>query len=80
MDKETVRKNILQAVEEYLSTPEAWEDAVIAVNTETGEADLYEAEEAESLPDNFDEYDIMEFVEMTPDGKWVPDKAAIDLV
>lgn len=78
--KEIVKKNLLAAVEEYLSTPEAWEDAVVAVDTLTGKVDLYEEEEIASLPDTTDEYDIMEFVEMTPDGKWVPDKEAIDSV
>ena len=77
---ETVRKNLLSAVEEYLSTPEAWDDAVVAVDTLTGKVDLIEEEEAASLPDTTDEYDIMEFVEMTPDGKWIPDREAIDSV
>lgn len=77
---ETVRKNLLSAVEEYLSTPEAWDDAVVAIDTKTGKVDLIEEEEASSLPDTTDEYDIMEFVEMTPDGKWIPDREAIDSV
>lgn len=80
MDISIIRKNILSAVEEYLSTPEAWEDAMVAVNPETGKVDLIELEEAERLPEDIDEYDIMEFVEMTPDGKWVPDREAIDSV
>lgn len=80
MDISIIRKNILSAVEEYLSTPEAWEDAMVAVNPETGKVDLIELEEAERLPEDIDEYDLMEFVEMTPDGKWVPDREAIDSV
>lgn len=80
MDISIIRKNILSAVEEYLSTPEAWEDAMVAVNPETGKVDLIELEEAERLPEDIDEYDIMEFIEMTPDGKWVPDREAIDSV
>lgn len=80
MDIKTVRTNLLNAVEEYLSTPLAWEDALIAINTKTGEVELVEEEEAESLPEYMDEYDIMEFVQMTPEGKWIPDKEAIDSV
>ena len=80
MDISIIRKNILSAVEEYLSTPEAWDDAMVAVNPETGKVDLIELEEAEKLPDDIDEYDIMEFIEMTPDGKWVPDREAIGSV
>lgn len=80
MDISIIRKNILSAVEEYLSTPEAWEDAMVAVNPETGKVDLIELEEAERLPEDIDEYDIMEFIEMTPDGKWIPDREAIDSV
>ena len=80
MDISIIRKNILSAVEEYLSTPEAWDDAMVAVNPETGKVDLIELEEAERLPEDIDEYDIMEFIEMTPDGKWVPDREAIDSV
>lgn len=78
MDKEFLKKNLLAAVEEYLSTPEAWDDAMVTVNTVTGEADLIESEEADSLPDTIDEYDIMDFVEMTPDGKWIADKENIE--
>lgn len=79
-DIETIRKNIRAAVEDYLSAPEAWEDAMLSVNPETGKVELIELEEAETLPSDIDEYDIMEFIEMTPDGKWKVDEEAISLV
>lgn len=77
---EDIRKNLISAVEDYLSSPEAWDDAVVAIDTRTGKVSLIEEEETDSLPDITDEYDIMEFIEMTPDGKWIPDKEAIDSV
>lgn len=77
MNTDELKRNILEGVEEYLSTPEAWEDAQLTVDTLTGEVDLIEAEEADALPDTTDEYDIMDLVEMTPEGKWVPDSENI---
>lgn len=80
MEKGQLKRNLLSAVEEYLSTAEAWDDAMVAVDTESGHVDLVEAEEADALPDTIDEYDIMDLVEMTPDGKWIPDNAAIESI
>ena len=80
MDKETIKKHIVSAVEEYLSTPEAWEDAVVAIHPDTGAVDLVDAEEAEHLPESIDEYDIMNFIRMTTEGEWVADDEAIDSV
>lgn len=80
MDIETLKKNLRAAVEEYLSTPEAWDDAMLAVNPETGEVDLVDLDEAEKLPENIDEYDIMEFIEMDSEGHWKVDEEAISLV
>ncbi len=77
MNTTELEKKILGAVEEYLAIPEAWEDAQLTVDTLTGEADLVEAEEADSLPDTTDEYDIMDLVEMTPDGSWIADRENI---
>lgn len=73
MDRETLKLNISSAVAEYLDAPEAWDDAMVAVNTETGAVELIEAEEADSLPDTIDEYDIMDFIEMNADGVWIAD-------
>lgn len=80
MDIRDVRKNLRSAIEEYLSTPEAWDEAVVAVDTVTGKVDLAEDEESEMLPDTFDVYNIMDFIEMTPDGEWIPNKEAIDSI
>lgn len=72
-----LEKRILAAVDEYLSTPEAWDDAMLTIDTKTWNVDLIEAEEADSLPDTTDEYDIMDLVEMTPAGEWIPDRENI---
>lgn len=77
---EKLKAAIMAAVEEYLEVTEAWDDAMLAVNAATGEARLIELEEAADLPDDIDEYDIMEFIQMTPEGKWIADTEAIDEV
>lgn len=74
----TIREKIVAAVEEYVSAPEAWDDAQLTVDPATERVDLVEEEEAESLPDEVDVYDIMDLVEMTPDGAWIPDGDSID--
>lgn len=73
----TLREKIAAAVEEYISTPEAWDDAQLTVDPVSGKVELVEREEAEELPDNIDVYDLMDFVEMTPDGEWKADPEAI---
>lgn len=78
MNKDKIKENILSAVNEYLESTEVWDDAVVAVDTTDDKVDLMEEEEAASLPDSVDVYDIMDFIQMTPDGKWIPDAEAID--
>ena len=80
MDIEKIRKNVRAAVQDYLAAPEEWDDAMLAVNPETAEVRLIELEEAERLPEDIDEYDIMEFIQMTPDGKWTIDEEALDSI
>ena len=77
---DNLKSNLLAAVNEYLSSPEAWDDAMLAVNPDTAEVRLIELEEAEKLPEDIDEYDIMEFLRMTPDGEWTVDTEAIEAV
>ena len=69
----TLKEKITAAVEEYVSTPEAWDDAQLTVNPATGTVELVEQEEAENLPDSIDVYDIMDLVEMDAEGAWKPD-------
>lgn len=78
MDKDKIQAELLDAVEQYVEQTEAWEDAVVTLDTETGHATLAEAADVESLPDTVDVYDIMDFVQMTPDGKWIPDSETIE--
>ena len=80
MDKSTLRQNIAAAVNEYVATPEAWEDAQLTVDPDNGDVDIVEIEEADNLDDRIDVYPMMDFVEMTPDGEWIPDEEAIDSV
>ena len=77
MNIEEIRNNVRKAVQEYLESPEQWDDAMLAVDPANSEVRIIELEEAESLPDDIDEYDMMEFIEMTPDGKWQVDDDAI---
>ena len=76
MNKE-IRDAVNQAVNDYLEATEAWDDVVIAIDLESGKVELMEEEDSEKLPDSYDVYDIMDFIHMTPDGKWLPDSDAI---
>lgn len=78
MDIDRLRKDLLAKVEEYVEMTDAWEDAEVVIDKETGNVELMEAEEAEELPDRFDLCDVMDLVEMTPDGAWVADPQAIE--
>lgn len=78
MDLTKLKADIRAAVREYAEMPEAWEDAVLVVDTTTGAVSLDESEVAEKLPDSYDVWNPMEFVEMTADGAWTTDDAAID--
>lgn len=78
MDKEKLKSDILNSVEEYVAKPEAWEEAQLILDPSTGNVDIVEIEEADELPDSIDVYAMMDLVEMTPEGKWIPDMSAID--
>lgn len=77
MDTKKLQLDILATVAEYVADTEAWDDAELCIDTTTGRVALIEADEAESLPDEVDTYEIMDFVEMTPDGRWIADPEAI---
>ncbi len=74
-----LKDKIIDAIDEYLEATEAWDDALLAIDTATGEVSLIEEEEADDDADA-DLYDIMEFIEMTSDGEWIRDDEAIDSV
>lgn len=74
-----LKDKIIDAIDEYLEATEAWDDALLAIDTATGEVFLIEEEEADDDSDA-DLYDIMEFIEMTSDGEWIRDDEAIDSV
>lgn len=78
MDKEKLKSDILNAVEEYVDKPEAWEEAQLILDPSTGNVDIVEIEEADELPDSIDVFAMMDLVEMTPDGRWIPDLSAIE--
>ncbi|MGM9817149.1 MAG: hypothetical protein ACI304_08880 [Lepagella sp.] len=74
-----LKDKIIDAIDEYLEATEAWNDALLAIDTATEEVFLIEEEEADDDADA-DLYDIMDFIEMTPDGEWIRDDEAIDSV
>ena len=74
-----LKDKIIDVIDEYLEATEAWDDALLAIDTATGEVFLIEEEEADDDADA-DLYDIMDFIEMTPDGEWIRDDEAIDSV
>ena len=47
MDKELIRTHLLSAVEEYLSTPEAWGEPLLSINRKTGEVDIVDDDEGD---------------------------------
>lgn len=74
-----LKDKIVDAIDEYLEATEAWDDALLAIDTATDEVFLIEEEEADEEADA-DIYDIMDFIKMTPDGEWIRDDEAIDSV
>lgn len=74
-----LKEKIVDAIDEYLEATEAWDDALLAIDTDGKEVYLVEEEEAVD-DDGVDLYDIMDFIEMTPDGEWIRDDQAIDSV
>ena len=74
-----LKDKIVDAIDEYLEASEAWDDALLAIDTATDEVFLIEEAEADEEADA-DLYDIMDFIEMTPDGEWIRDDQAIDSV
>ena len=74
-----LKEKIVDAIDEYLEATEAWDDALLAIDTATDEVFLIEEEEANEEADA-DIYDIMDFIKMTPDGEWIRDDQAIDSV
>lgn len=74
-----LKEKIVDAIDEYLEATEAWDDALLAIDTATDEVFLIEEEEADEEVDA-DIYDIMDFIKMTPDGEWIRDDQAIDSV
>lgn len=77
MDSKELESRILAAVEEYLEATEAWDDAQLVIDSETGKVSLMEEEETEELADSNDVYDIMDFIEMTSEGDWKADRQVI---
>lgn len=75
-----LKDKILEAVKEYVESPEAWDDAQLVIDPTSGTAHLVEEEEAGSLPDEIDVYDIMDLVGMNPAGEWIPDMENISSV
>ena len=74
-----LKEKIVDAIDEYLEATEAWDDALLAIGIDGEEVSLVEEEEAVD-DDGVDLYDIMDFIEMTPDGEWIRDDEAIDSV
>ena len=74
-----LKDKIVDAIDEYLEATEAWDDALLAIDTATDEVFLIEEEEADEEADA-DIYDIMDFIKMSPDGEWIRDDQAIDSV
>ena len=74
-----LKDKIVDAIDEYLEATEAWDDALLAIDTATDEVFLIEEEEVDEEAD-VDIYDIMDFIKMSPDGEWIRDDQAIDSV
>ncbi|MGM9867787.1 MAG: hypothetical protein ACI303_08090 [Lepagella sp.] len=74
-----LKEKIVDAIDEYLEATEAWDDALLAIAIDGKEVYLVEEEETVD-DDGVDLYDIMDFIEMTPDGEWIRDDQAIDSV
>ena len=78
MTRQELRDRIHAAIEEYVSSPEAYEDPQLVIDRNTGSVELRELEETDSDTPDLDVYDVMDFVEMTPEGEWRVSDDAVD--
>lgn len=81
MDTTKLKNDILEAVNDYLDKTEAWDEAMVAIDRENGEVELLELEESESPEwkgiERCDVWPVLDFIEMKPDGTWIPDNDSI---
>ncbi|MDE7403156.1 MAG: hypothetical protein K2M87_07070 [Muribaculaceae bacterium] len=68
-----LKAKIADCVAEFLEAPEAWEGAQICINRAEDKVMLADEEEADGFDDSWDIYDVMDFIAMTPEGKWISD-------
>ena len=78
MDKKDLEKLSLEAVEDYISSDESYDDdAQLRIDPATFTVDIADGEDAEDPADPRDYYDIMDLVEMNAEGRWIPEPEAI---
>lgn len=90
MDKETLKRNLTKAVQDYLAEEETYDDnAQLQIDPQTGTVNIVDSGELqdegidiEADPAGMDYYDVMDFVMMNPavPGQWIVDTEAVDSV
>ena len=78
MTVKELEEAIYDAVDSYVNATEGWEDPQIVINRKTGFVEIRELEETDAEAPDLDVYDMMDFVEMTPEGEWRVDKDAVE--
>ena len=77
MTRKELEERIGAVAAEYVEDTEAYEDPQLAIDRGTGNVWVVELDEADRLPESVDTYDMMEFVEMTPEGDWRVNRDAV---
>ncbi len=76
MTREDFSKTVLRAVERYIADEEVFDDhAQLTVNPTNLEIDIVDGDE--DIPDDIDQYDVMDLLTMGMEGHWQPDAEAI---
>lgn len=77
MNREEFKEAVIKAVEQYIADEECYDDnAQLTVNPETHEVALADGDD--DLPDELDQYSVMDLVQMDADGRWQVDMEAVE--
>ncbi|MDE7412387.1 MAG: hypothetical protein K2N05_01170 [Muribaculaceae bacterium] len=81
MTKEEFKGRLISVVKEYIRDEEGYDDnAQLCIKPATMDAYLADSREVDVESPDIECYDVMELVEMNPEGKWKVDEASVEAV
>ncbi|MDE6718092.1 MAG: hypothetical protein K2J70_07860 [Muribaculaceae bacterium] len=81
MTKDEFKELLRSAVKDYIIDEDAYDDnAQLCIKLNTMEVYLADSREVNVDAEDIECYDVMDLVEMDPEGKWKVDEAAVDEV